>query len=262
MELTAGDAIELWLVDLERCAGPLKVVEQAVPRLVADDRRRAGSTRHPRERRHRLAVYTALRILLERTAGAGARGQAIVRAPGSRPHLERGGAEFSLSHIDGFALIGVSPALPLGVDLESARPVTMALHRVDGIVAAGAGLGSKPLPALGLERTFLQAWTRLEAFTKARGRELALTLADVGVRGTRASAGRLSPRDIEARARQVAREAGVVAHDLTLPAALHGAVAAPRGARPGRVRLFPPDRAKIELLVDLPGRPSRSASAG
>ena len=198
--------IELWLVDLEKCAKPLEKIERVVPRLTADDLERADAISDPRERRHRLAAYTALRMLLERLAGSGVRGRPFVRTSGGKPRLDVGKAEFSLSHIDGLALIGVSSTHPLGVDLERVRPIKMAARRLAEISAIGAGLCDKPLPALGTERAFLQAWARLEAFTKARGRGLAQTLTDVGMRGR--GQRRLSPADLEARARRLAHDAG------------------------------------------------------
>lgn len=241
--------MELWLVDLEKCAEPLAWLERAVPRLAADDHDRAGAIADLRERRHRLAAHSALRILLERIAGPAVRGRALVRPPGGKPWLEAGGAEFSLSHIDGLALIGVSSARPLGVDLERVRPVRLAARRLAEISAVGSGLSDKPLP-LGAERAFLQAWARLEAFTKARGRGLAQTLADVGVRGMGHRA--LSPPEIEGRARQIAHTDGIDVHDLELSPALHGAVGAPHGTRPPRPRPFPVDASMIEQLVARP----------
>lgn len=245
-----GSAMELWLVDLEKCAEPLAWLERAVPRLTADDHDRAAAIADLRERRHRLAAHSALRILLERIAGPAVRGRVLVRPPGGKPWLEAGGAEFSLSHSDGLALIGVSSALPLGVDLERARPVRLAARRLAEISAVGAGLSDKPLPPLGAERAFLQAWARLEAFAKARGRGLAQTLADVGVRGMGHRA--LSPPEIEGRTRQIARTERIGVYDVELSPALHGAVGAPHGTRPPRPRPFPADASMIEQLLAHP----------
>ena len=107
-----NSTIELWLVDLEKCATPLETIERAVPRLTADDLERANTITGRRERRDRLAAYTALRILLERMAGPSVRGRPFVRAAGGKPRLDVGKAEFSLSHIDGLALIGISSNAP------------------------------------------------------------------------------------------------------------------------------------------------------
>jgi len=248
--MTQNSTIELWLVDLEKSAKALDAIERAVPRLTADDLERADAIADRRARRDRLAAYTALRILLERIAGAGVRGRPFMRTAGGKPRLDCGTAEFSLSHIEGLALIGISSTYPLGVDLERVRPIKMAARRLVEISAVGAGLGHKPLPALSTERVFLQAWARLEAFAKARGRGLVQTLADVGMRGR--GQRRLSPADLEARARRVAHEAGVTVYDVSLSPSLHGAIGAPHGTRPIRCRAFPTDHAGIERV--LPGR--------
>lgn len=240
----ANTIIELWLVDLEQCAAGLEALERDAPRLADDDRDRAGAIGDLRERRHRLTAYTALRVLLERVVGAGVRGRPFVRGPGGKPRIEEGGAEFSVSHTQGLALIGVTRALPIGVDLEKARVVRMAPRRHGEILAAGVGLGDKPLPDLGTDRAFLQAWARLEAFTKARGRALALTLADLDLRGKGRQQVPLT--HVGSAARRLAREAGLMVRDVKLPPGLHGAVAAPRGARLARVRLFPTEPAGLE----------------
>jgi len=243
--------IEIWLVDLEKSAEALERLESDARRLAADEYDRANAINGVRERRHRLATYTALRIILERIAGPGVRGLPFARHPGGKPRLDLGGIEFSLAHIDGLALIGVSSKLPLGVDLERTRPVRMSARRLAEISAIGAGLSDKPLPASGTERTFLQAWARLEAFAKARGRGLAQTLTDVGVRGRERRT--FSLVELEVRARKLAHDARITVHDVKLSPTLHGAVGAPHGVRPVRARAFPTDHAAIVQLLAKPG---------
>lgn len=251
--MQTSSVVELWLVDIERCAEALQVLEGDTPRLTPDEYERANAISDPRERHQRLVTYTALRILLERISGPSVRGRPFQRSAGGKPRLDPGGAEFSLSHIDGLALIGVSPTLPLGVDLERVRPVRMRAHRLAEISAVGAGLSDKPLPlaAVGADRIFLQAWARLEAFGKASGRGLAQTLADVGVRDRERR--RLSLTELEVRARCVAYEAGITVHDVKLSPTLHAAAGVPRGVHAVRARAFPADRARIAHLLAGPG---------
>jgi phosphopantetheinyl transferase len=245
---------ELWLVDLERAAPALEELEAAAPRLSPDDRRRVRQIRDLRERRRRLAAYVALRVALERMAGAVVRGAGFVRSPAGKPSLARGPAAFSLSHSGAFALIGVTRQGAIGVDLEPARGVRMSTHHQQLIMAAASGLASRshgdtvrPVAA------FLQAWSRLEAFAKADGRGLARLLADVGMRG---EAGRMATHEtVAAAARQLAEDTGLKVCDLQLPQGLHGAVALARQAPAPRVRAFPVDRRAIVRLTPARGTP-------
>jgi phosphopantetheinyl transferase len=244
------NGIELWLVDLSQCAPALEALERDTPRLAHDDRDRAQAIADPRERSHRFAAYAALRVLLERCAGSAVRGQRFVRVGGLKPRLGDAGVEFNLSHAEGLALIGVSRALPLGVDLEKVRPAKMSPRRLSEIIAIGAGLGGKLHPSLGVERTFIQAWARLEAFSKARGRGLAQTLTDLGLRGPGRRQVPPTLAVLEDAAHRLARKASLTVHDVRLPLAFHGAIAAPRGAQVQGVRSFPADRAQIDQLLD------------
>ena len=82
--------IELWLVDLEAAAPALEALEQATPRLSEDDCRRAGKLVDGAERRQRRAAYIALRVTLERAAGAHIRQRAYRRTAAGKPYLADG----------------------------------------------------------------------------------------------------------------------------------------------------------------------------
>jgi 4'-phosphopantetheinyl transferase len=239
-------SLDLWLVDLDNCAEALEEGERLQPRLARDDIERAAAIVDLRERRRRLTAYAALRVVLERVAGPSVRAAPVTRTPGAKPRLEGCPADFSLSHTDRFALIGVSTAPPLGVDLETPRPVQMVPNRRLEIMAIGSTLGDKPLPD-GTDHAFLQAWARLEAFSKARGCGLARTLADLGARGSPRSRPPLP--ELRANAQRLSLEAGLSVQDLNLPFDLLGSVAAPRGTPPLHLRRFPADRGAIEQLM-------------
>ena len=240
-------SLELWLVDFDNCAEALEEVERLQPRLAQDDLDRASSISDLRERRFRICAYVALRVLLERMAGPSVRAVPFTRAPGRKPQIESCPADFSLSHIDRFALIGVSTAPPLGVDFEGPRSVQMVANRTPEILALAAGFSEEPLPSETTDRAFLQAWSRLEAFSKARGCGLARTLADLGARGSPLH--RPSLPELRANAQRLAIEAGLTTWDVELPAGLVGAVAAARGRGPVQARQFPADANAIERLT-------------
>ena len=89
--------MELWLVDTNAAAPVLEGLERSVPRLSSDDRERAERLNDPAERRKRLAVYTALRVLLERTGGTAVRQMRFIRSLRGKPQLPVPGPAFSLS---------------------------------------------------------------------------------------------------------------------------------------------------------------------
>ena len=254
--------VELWLVDLQAAASALAALEREAPRLGPGDRAYAARLRAPADRQHRLAVYAALRILLERVGGPRVRGQRIVRAAGEKPRLAAGSPAFSLSHTQGFAVIGVGRSPLIGVDVECRRSIGMSQRRREEILAVASGLSAPPLTDAAEDVAVLRAWCRLEACAKARGTGVSRLLGELGLREARGR--ELAPAAIEDAARRLARTANLVIADMKLPAGLFGAVAAPRSALPSQPRRFPTTTAGIARLVDgawptlrQPGRPGR-----
>ncbi len=247
----AQTRIELWLVDLARCGPALEQLERETPRLADDERERAGAIRDPVIRRERRTAYTALRVLLERAAGSGARRRPFVRGQGGAPRLADGGACFSLSHTEGFGIVGLAAAPPIGVDVERTRRVAMPPRRRAELCAAAVGIGGgAPLPHAEADRAMVQAWVRLEAFTKARGRALRGTLADLGLRGTGHPPP--PPAHLEAAARDLVGRVRLTVSDLSLPDGLQGAVASGLGGRLPALRELPADREGLDELLSRP----------
>jgi 4'-phosphopantetheinyl transferase len=239
--------MELWLVDLEAAAPALEALERDVPRLSADDRDRAKRLSGSHEARHRLAAYMALRIALERVGGAQVRGQRFVRSPGGKPRLRTTGPAFSLSHTGGLALIGVTRADAIGVDLEQTRTLAMSQRRQQEIVAVGAGFAARPAGDTDSEAAVLQAWCRLEACAKASGQGVAGVLTALGLR--EAGGRHLAFADIELAARQLVSAKGFAIRDVKLPTGLHGAVAYAGSDAAPRLRRFPAERQDIARLL-------------
>ena len=138
---------EIWLIDLQRSAPALAELERATPRLTPRDRSRARAVKNAADRRQRIAVTTALRILLERLAGPHSARQPFVTGPAGKPALADRSLQFSLSHVEGYALIGLTRAGDIGVDLERDRPLRLSERRRAELIAAATGLAGKPLAA-------------------------------------------------------------------------------------------------------------------
>jgi len=238
------DMTEIWLIDLERSGSALAELEREAPRLTARDRSRARAIKNPADRRQRLSVTTALRILLERMAGLRTARMPFVTGTAGKPAAADPRIQFSVSHIEGYALIGLTRAGDIGVDLEGDRPLRISERRRAELMAGAKGLAGKPLRGASPDTRFLQAWCRLEAFAKARGLGIGRTLADLGLRSGQAR----TPAEIEAACRHAVREAGLEVCDLPLRRGLHAAFAIETAVR-ARALPFPTDRPGINRLL-------------
>jgi 4'-phosphopantetheinyl transferase len=220
-------ALDVVFVDLLSSHDALDAAEAAAPRLSVDERSRAsdmqerGNADAPLWR----AAHIALRIAIERHAGAGVRGVAYDIEPGGRPRLPVLNAlvstpHFNLAHSGAYALIAVSHAGPVGIDLETRREITMKPDRRLRIEAVAEQLSpGQPLP-LEPDARFLQAWVRLEAAAKAGGQGIGQILTDAGVVGGKGAPDRsrlisASPvRDLNVKSGCFAAVAGAGCHNM------------------------------------------------
>lgn len=198
-------AAKIWLVDLGRSARDLLEIERDVPRLSDDDAVRAerhdsapvgaviaGSSAAcsplsaiPHQRR---ATYIALRLVLERAFGSAVRRVPFDRSASGRPSLAGLSGDFSLSHVNGYALVATVRTGSVGVDCERPRPVRMSPYRRSRIEAAARHLAPRQSISDDDDVRFLNAWVRLEAFAKARQIGLGRVLTAIGAMGGRAGA--------------------------------------------------------------------------
>lgn len=174
----------LWLLDMEASAAALKRHPIVAKRwLTRSDHRRLQRIRDQAEKSRRAATYVALRIMIASLLGTRFAHAPMVRPLGGKPRLAGVPLSFNLTHSGAFALIGVGRRGKLGVDLEEIRDsLPMALKHRARIVDAARVIGSGRALEPEHDRDVLQAWTRLEAFSKATGRGINRTLADFGIR--------------------------------------------------------------------------------
>lgn len=242
----------IFFADLAKALPALDAAERALPRLSHDQVMRFENMRTTRgddEAALWRAAHIALRIVLERHAGARMAGQAFAIEAGGRPRLVaigRGGAapHFSLSHAGGYALIAVSDAGPIGVDLEVTRKVTVTPERRQRIETAAALLASaQPFPADDDAR-FLQAWVRLEAVAKASGLGIGRILTEAGVVGR----DKTDVSDIR-NTNETCEAAAINVRDLSLQSGCFGAFAGATMPPVLVVQKFPENAAGLARLM-------------
>ena len=246
--IAAPPGVELWLIDVCRVGPALAALEEAVPRLSDDERQRARELSAAGEDWRLIRV--ALRLLLERFVGPKLRGVPFGYSTRGKPALPwDAGVAFSLAHSGKFGLIAIAPD-DVGVDIEHDRHVRFPPNRREAMLAAARAL----VPAssdrhIEEDHLAIQAWVRLEAWSKARGSGIGALLQDLGIRGPdwRSAGNNL---DFGGRAAELLEGEGFVLHDVPLPAPVRGAVAARSGTAILPVRHLPAEPA--ELMEILP----------
>ncbi len=243
------ESAELWCVDLGAAAPALHAIEQDTPRLCPADRTRAASFSDARVRDEWLATHIALRLLIERAAGAQWREVTFDRAPRGKPQLDGAPLAFSISHAPGLALIGLSWHGGIGVDIERTRQVRIGPERRARIEAAGAALSDRPLPSEGGAH-FLQAWVRLEAFAKAEGGGIGRLLTRLGILGADAAARAqmASAREL-AEALRADKQFAATVEDVVIGEEIFAAAALTGGGVPGKPSWLPVSVEGLEKLT-------------
>lgn len=223
---------EVWLVELDRSAEGLEMIERRSGRLSSEDFTHIAATRNPELARQRRLSSIASRLLIARCAGSGRFDRvAFRRLAGGKPVLADGGPAFSLAHGDGRAVVAVGNVEAIGVDIEPSRPLRMNGERRRLLIKAAATLtasedllgdvaGDAAARQAGDndDQAVLRAWVRLEAYAKALGCGIGRILTEQGViarsgrGGTAARDGRQAPPPLPV----------VKVRDLRLPADAHG----------------------------------------
>jgi 4'-phosphopantetheinyl transferase len=144
--------VDLWTISLLSPAPAL---------LSADEMARANRFRFEPDRIRWSCARSSLRLILSRYAGADPSALCFIQGAHGKPALlPSSGVEFNLSHAGDWALIAVTRAVPVGVDIERIR------DNVD-MASLLRRLGEVDLPDTAAE--LYQRWTRREARSKAWG---------------------------------------------------------------------------------------------
>src|SRR5262249_51803263 len=148
------------------------------------------------------------------------RGVSFTTGAHGKPGITGSSLAFSLSHVEGLALIAVDAEGEVGVDLERVRPIRMGQPRRGQIEVAGAQVAPPPLSREEADARFLQAWVRLEALAKFDGCGIGHMLTRLGItrsgkRGERPAA--------------VLESAGAEVHDVDLGPGVFAAIALAKG---------------------------------
>jgi len=178
--------VRLWRIDLRAHS------VGAEDLCTAAERSRADRFVFAADRTRFLAARGALRRLLGQYLGLQPNRVHLVVGPRGKPALaEAAGLHFNLSHCKDEALIAISFAGEVGVDIELMRPLPDALDLARRFFAPDEVAALECAEPSRSADEFLRCWTRKEACLKATGLGLALDTRSFSV-----GAGR-SPRRVQ-----------------------------------------------------------------
>jgi len=176
-----GDAVHVWRATLSLAEAQVTALGSL---LNAEEQARARRLRFEDKRRSFVAARGILRCILGRYLNLSPQQVEFSYSAQGKPELAPLHAtelRFNLAHSGNLALVALACARPIGIDLEQLRPVEAMDQIVAGYFAPAEREAFQRLPPEHRLWAFFAAWTRKEAYLKARGEGLTLPLDQVVV---------------------------------------------------------------------------------
>ena len=162
----------------------------------ADELRRARAFMFERDRSLYVAAHRMRREILAKMLGAGPEALAFATSPGGKPYVACPACDLSssLSHTQGLVAFAAGPVLELGVDVEEIRPLEDLVSLSRATFSRREAALAEAIPASRQLEFFYSVWTLKEAYLKARGLGLAVSLSRLGFDPELATHGMGRPR--------------------------------------------------------------------
>lgn len=158
-----------------------EIVAAAAELLTSEERRRADQFRLPGLRERYIIGRAAMRRMVAEQLGVAARELCFTLSPRGKPSLPGAGLHFNLAHSGGLAVLAVTRAGEVGVDVERIRPMPDALDLAARFFSPRELAALRAVPPAGRDAAFFRLWTRKEAWLKATGDGIAESLAKIEV---------------------------------------------------------------------------------
>jgi 4'-phosphopantetheinyl transferase len=170
--------VDVFWADLDAAA-------RALPRwhalLDGDETARAARFRHERDRNRYVASHGILRVLLGRTIDRAPATLRFAATSHGKPVLRQSNLCFNLSHSRHLALFAISRQLEVGCDIEFHDERFLAENIPEHFFSPAEIAELRALPSSKQLAAFFAGWTRKEAYVKARGLGLSLSLTSFDV---------------------------------------------------------------------------------
>lgn len=197
----AEEAVHAWRASLDV---PFDLQRRLEEVLSPDEVAAAARFRAPESRRRHAAAHGVLRLVLARYLAADPRSLRFVRrcavcgGPHGKPALavpRSEGLSFNLSHSGSIALVAVARRRPVGVDCEQLRPDVAHREIAARFFTPREVAQLDGLPEAAGRDAFFACWVRKEAYVKARGEGLSLSLDAFDVSSVDGGRGHVIARD-------------------------------------------------------------------
>ena len=163
----AEDEVHVWAAQLDRDAS---VIREMAMLLDDEERERASRFRRRVDRDRYIVSHGVLRRVLARYVRKPAHSLRFRRDRFGKPSLaHRTDVSFNMAHAEAVALIAVTTARPVGVDVECVTVLDDAFDVAEICFAPAERRVLHAVPAARVSDTFFNCWTRKEAFIKAVG---------------------------------------------------------------------------------------------
>lgn len=167
------DQVDVWRITLDLPPASVKSLES---NLSADETQRATRFHFPTGRKRYIIAHGVLRDVLARYLHCEPSQLNFSTNEYGKPALDGHELEFNLSHSGNFALLAITQAHKVGVDVERIRPELEYESIAKRFFSPNEVSELMALPPEQREIAFFNGWTRKEAYIKAQGLGLSLQL--------------------------------------------------------------------------------------
>jgi 4'-phosphopantetheinyl transferase len=175
MEPLAIGEVRVWIARLRVAAEALDALWCLLSR---DERERAGRFHFPRDRGRFVVCRGVLRTLLGHQLDVPPAHVRFVYGPYGKPAVRADGAtvRFNVSHSDDLALYALARDREVGIDVERIRHTFATSDIAERFFSRSERERLRRMPEEARVRAFFHCWTRKEAYVKAVGDGLSLSL--------------------------------------------------------------------------------------
>jgi len=165
-----AQTVHLWWISLDVSEENLQNLSSL---LSESEKIKADRFKFPQHQRRYQAVHGILRIILARYLNLDPTQINFTHSDRGKPYLTDDcnplNLQFNLSHSENMAIVGISRDRPIGVDVETVRPMENSLQLAKRFFCSSEyDLLTQAIPEE-RDKLFFQLWTAKEAYLKATG---------------------------------------------------------------------------------------------